>query len=179
MKKPHNMLLVLGLTVFWLVGAGLSVNPVVAKSSCDLTKTTICTIELWLAYAHKKKNKEIRQILKDKQIKVLRRTIQYLRPKGGHPPINIVIGRAVSAEDARWVIDFALEYNDTIKLLIIQRLNPPNYVAVGTSAWDAEKEIAITPEQLQSLRDPNLTTEQFHLLYVKLTGEANIPDKFY
>jgi len=61
----------------------------------------------------------------------------------------------------------------------LQRLNPPFYVAVATSAWDDNSETKITPEQLEQLRDPKLTTREFHALYVKLTGEANIPQAFY
>jgi hypothetical protein len=179
MKKISNILFIFTLAAFWLAGPGIMASPAVAKSSCDISKTTICTVEMWLAYPQKKKNKEIRKILKDKSIKVLRQTIQYWRPRGGHPPTNIAIGNKISAEDARWLIDFALERNDGIDMLVIQRLNPPHYAAVGTSAWDEKSLINITPEELKSLRDPSLNTEQFHKLYLKLTGEANIPEVFY
>jgi len=50
---------------------------------------------------------------------------------------------------------------------------------VATSAWDEKSETKITPEQLEQLRDPNLSTEEFHALYVKLTGEQAIAQKFY
>ena len=148
-------------------------------SGCDLNKTTICTAEIWLAYPHKKANKSIRKELKDKSIKVLRHTIQYWKPRGGHPPTNIALGWGLSAEDARWAIDFALKYNDNINGLIFQRLNPPHYIAIATSAWDDNSETRITQEQLEQLRDPKLTTEEFHALYVKLTGEAGVAEKFY
>lgn len=176
MNRIRNLLFAMVLIAFLVAGAW---NPAFAKSSCDTSKTTICTIEMWLAYPQKKKNKEILQELKEKSIKVLRRTIQYWRPRGGHPPTNIAIGNGVSADDARWLINFALARNDNIDMLVIQRLNPPHYAAVGTSAWDEKSLIPITPEELKSLQDPALTTEQFHQLYVTLTGEANIPDTFY
>ncbi len=118
-------------------------------------------------------------MLKDKHIKVLHHTFQFWKPRGGHPPTNIAIGHGLSAEDARWAIDFALKYNDNIDGLIFQRLNPPHYVAVATSAWDDKSEAKITPEQLQQLRDPGLTTRQFHELYVTLTGEQKISPAFY
>ena len=85
----------------------------------------------------------------------------------------------MTAEDARWVIELALKLNDNIDGLIFQRLNPPYYVAIGTSAWDDKSETKITPEQLKQLRDPKLTTEEFHALYVKLTGEMGVPEAFY
>ncbi|QPJ60373.1 MAG: hypothetical protein G3M70_00080 [Candidatus Nitronauta litoralis] len=179
MKKANNSLFLLVLIVFGLIGSLVLVGPAFASKSCDTSKSTICTIEMWLAHKQKKHNKEIRQFLKDRPVKVLRRTIQYWRPKGGHPPQNIAIGNGISAEDARWLIDLAIERNDGITMLVVQRLNPPNYAAVGTSAWDEKSLIPITPEELESLRDPSLNTAQFHQLYIKLTGEENIPSAFY
>ena len=149
------------------------------KPPCDTSKITICTIEIWLAHKHKKKKKELRGFLKSKSIKVLNHTIQFWRPKGGHPPTNIAIGSAVSAEDARMAIDFALKYNDRVDLLVLRPLNPPNYVAIATSAWDELSQIPIKPEDLERLRDPKLTTEEFHSLYYELTNEGNVQNKFY
>ncbi len=171
-----------GLMIVFLFTGVLSsilTSPVAAESSCDTSKTTICTIEIWLGHKQKKQNKEIRAYLKSKSIKVLRHTIQYWKPRGGHPPTNIAIGSALSAEDARLAIDFALKYNDDINGLIYQSLNPPNYVAIATSAWDDKSEIKITKEELQALRNPELTTEEFHSLYRKLTDEANLTRSFY
>ena len=103
---------------------------------------------------------------------MLRHTIQYWKPKGGHPPTNIAIGSMVSARDARLMIDIAIKYNDKIDRLILRPLNPPNYVAIATSAWDEQSEILITPEDLEKLRDPNLNTQQFQALYAELTNEV-------
>ncbi len=145
-----------------------------ADAACDTSKTTICTIEIWLAHKQKKRKKELRDFLKSRSIKVLRHTVQYWKPRGGHPPTNIAIGSAVSAEDARLVIDLAVEYNDKVDMLIVQSLNPPNYAAIATSAWDENSQISITEQELEALKDPKLTTEEFHNLYRKLTDEANI-----
>ncbi len=164
----------------WVSGPGSS--PAQAEkisSGCDTSRTTICTIEIWLGHKQKKNRKAIRQELKDRSVKVLHHTIQFWRPRGGHPPTNIAIGRGLSAEDARWVIDLALRYNDAVTMLVLQRLNPPHYAAIATSAWDENSQIPIKPEDLERLRDPRLSTEEFHKLYVSLTGEENIPEAFY
>ena len=170
--------IICGLLMVFLL-AGVSLSPVSASASCDTSITTICTIEMWLSHKQKKKKKELRGYLKSKSIKVLRHTIQYWKPKGGHPPTNIAIGGGLSAEDARLVIDLALQYNDEINGLVHQRLNPANYVAIATSAWDDNSETIITPDQLAALRDPKLTTEEFHRLYRELTKEAEVAQKFY
>jgi len=151
----------------------------ISKPVCSKGLTTICTLEMWLEHKHKKNNRMIRKVLKDKTIKVLHHTIQYWKPKGGHPPANIAIGRSLSAEDARWAIDFALKYNDRIEGLIFQSLNPPNYVAIATSAWDDKSETPISQEELERLRDPSLSTKEFHELYTSLTKEKNLPGRFY
>ncbi|MBT3921369.1 MAG: hypothetical protein HOF21_02220, partial [Nitrospina sp.] len=105
--------------------------------------------------------------------------IQFWRRGNGHPPTNIAIGSAISAKDARMAIDIALKYNDKVDTLILRPLNPPNYVAIATSAWDEESEVSIKPEDLKRLRDPKLTTEEFHSLYYELTNEAGVQQKFY
>jgi len=176
MKKIVS-LAVLFLLSFTLISLPAFAESGVYKPNCDTNKTTVCTIELWLAHKHKKKNREIRKFLKSKQLKVLRHTIQYWKPKGGHPPTNIAIGR-----DARLMIDIAIKYNDKIDRLILRPLNPPNYVAIATSAWDEQSEVLINPEDLEKLRDPKLNTEQFQALYAELTNEvenAKKRDAFY
>ena len=181
MKKIVS-LAVLFLLSFTLVSLPAFAESGVYKPNCDTNKTTVCTIELWLAHKHKKKNREIRKFLKSKQLKVLRPTIQYWKPKGGHPPTNIAIGSMVSARDARLMIDIAIKYNDKIDRLILRPLNPPNYVAIATSAWDEQSEVLINPEDLEKLRDPKLNTEQFQALYAELTNEvenAKKRDAFY
>ena len=181
MKKIVS-LTVLFLLSFTLISLPAFAESGVYKPNCDTNKTTVCTIELWLAHKHKKKNREIRKFLKSKHLKVLRHTIQYWKPKGGHPPTNIAIGSMVSASDARLMIDIAIKYNDKIDRLILRPLNPPNYVAIATSAWDEQSEVLINPEDLEKLRDPKLNTEQFQTLYAELTNEvenAKKRDAFY
>jgi len=147
--------------------------------SCDTSVTTICTIEIWLAHSHKKEDRELRKVLKGKSIKVLRNTIQVWKPRGGHPPTNVAIGSGLSARDAQLVISLAEKYNDKVDMLIIQDLNPPNYAAIATSAWDEKSQVPITGEDLAALKDPKLTTEAFHALYRKLTDEEGRVQAFY
>jgi len=170
--KKIDCLAVLFLWSFSLILFPEYVESGTYQPNCDTNKTTVCTIEMWLAHQHKKNNREIRKFLKSEQLKVLRHTIQYWKPKGGHPPTNIAIGSMVSARDARLMIDIAIKYNDKVDRLILRPLNPPNYVAIATSAWDEQSEILITPEDLEKLRDPKLNTQQFQALYAELTNEV-------
>ena len=71
------------------------------------------------------------------------------------------------------MIDVAIQYNDNVDRLILRPLNPPNYVAIATSAWDEQSQVLITPKDLENLRDPKLTTEEFQALYAELTNEVD------
>ena len=80
------------------------------------------------------------------------------------------------------MIDIAIKYNDNVDRLILRPLNPPNYVAIATSAWDEQSEVLITSEDLKKLRNPKLNTQQFQALYAELTNEvenAKKSAKFY
>tara|TARA_B110000438_G_scaffold22611_1_gene20459 strand:+ start:359 stop:943 length:585 start_codon:yes stop_codon:yes gene_type:complete len=187
-KMKRLIILAIGLLGFWVMlsGSALAVSKEHLfpgpeyKPPCDTSKTTICTIEIWLSHKHKKQKKQIKGYLKSKSLKVLNHTIQIWRRGNGHPPTNIAIGSAISAKDARMAIDIALKYNDKVDTLILRPLNPPNYVAIATSAWDEDSEVSIKPEELAKLRDPQLTTEEFHSLYYELTNEAGVQrNKFY
>jgi hypothetical protein len=83
----------------------------------------------------------------------------------GHPPENIAIGRAVSAEAARLAIELALQYNDGIGLLVPEERLAHHYIAIGTSIFDTSFQIPISPYDLERLQDPALNTAQFHALY--------------
>ncbi len=89
----------------------------------------------------------------------------------GNPPNNIAIGRDVPAPVARLAIRLAVDHNRGVGFLLPEYRFFPRHVAIGSSAFDEASQIPITPENLQRLRDPSLTTEQFHALYRSLTGE--------
>ncbi len=83
----------------------------------------------------------------------------------GHPPENIAIGRAVSAEAARLAIEVALRHNRGIRMLVPEARLSHHYIAIGTSIFDESFQIPISPEDLARLQDVTLNTAQFHDLY--------------
>jgi len=105
-------------------------------------------------------------------------SITKVRPqifKLGNPPENIAIGPNISADIARLAIRLALTYNRGIKLLLPEERLRTDYIAIGTSIFDESFQRPITPEQLKQLSDPSLSTDQFHALYRKITGEDKRP----
>jgi hypothetical protein len=89
----------------------------------------------------------------------------------GNPPKNIAIGKDVPAPVARLALQLAVDYNRGVDFLLPEYRYFPKHIVIGSSAFDEASQIPIKPEDLQRLRDPSLSTDQFHELYRSLTGE--------
>jgi hypothetical protein len=124
-------------------------------------------IELNLARKWKKEDKSIKELFREASIN--RVFIQYFRV--GEPPTNIIIGRDVPAYIGRLAIEAAILLNGGVHTLLPEFRFFPHYIAFGSSAYDEQAEIPIMPEELDKLRDPKLTTEEFHTYYRSITGE--------
>ncbi|MBN4054850.1 hypothetical protein JYT87_03985 [Nitrospira defluvii] len=138
-----------------------------SKEIVEPLKPEDIKVEMFLAKKWKKDDKIIKGRLKEASVK--RIIIQYFR--FGDPPTNIVIGKDIPADIARLAINIALTYNKDIKTILPEFRFFPHYIAIGSSAFDEQAEIPIFPEDLARLRDPSLSTEEFHTLYRSLTGE--------
>ncbi len=93
----------------------------------------------------------------------------------GHPPKNLAIGRNVSAPVARLAIRLATTYNGGVDLLLPEKRLAADYLAIGTSIFDESLQVPISPDDLERLTDPSLTTEQFHELYRRFAREDQPP----
>lgn len=124
-------------------------------------------VELILAKKWKKEDKAIKEIFREASIK--RVFIQYFRH--GQPPTNLVIGRDIPAHIGRLAIEAAILLNGGVDTLLPEFRFFPHYIAFGSSAFDEQAEIPIMPEELDKLRDPKLSTEEFHAYYRSITGE--------
>lgn len=124
-------------------------------------------VEMFLAKKWKKEGKAIKQKLRDASVKRVK--IQYFRL--GDPPSNIAIGKHIPADIARLAIELALTYNREINTILPEFRFFAHYIAIGSSAFDEQSEIPILPEDLEKLRNPSLSTEEFHAFYRSLTGE--------
>ena len=132
-------------------------------------------VELFLAPEQKKNIESIKSELNS--LSITRVNVQFFRL--GHPPQNIAIGHNVSAPIARLAIQLATLYNGGIKYLLAEYRLFPNYIAIGTSAFDEASQIPILPQDVERLSNPALSTPEFHALYRKLTGEEKGPSKDY
>lgn len=124
-------------------------------------------VELFLMKERKKDGPFIKNLLKEEKIK--RVMIQYFR--AGNPPKNIVLGNRIPADVARMMIELAIHYNNGVTHLLPEFRFYPHYAAFGNSSFDIQAQIPITPENLEKLRDPALSDDEFHTLFRSLTGE--------
>jgi hypothetical protein len=124
-------------------------------------------VEIFLAKDRKPQLESVRKEFA--ALSVTRVNVQFFRL--GHPPENLAVGPGTPADVARLAIRMAKTYNDGVKYILAQYRFFPNHIAIGTSAFDEASQIPITPENVERLADPALTTEQFHTLYRQLTGE--------
>lgn len=124
-------------------------------------------VEIFLA---KERKPQLEALQKEfAALSITRVRVQFF--KLGHPPENFAVGPKTPAEAARLALQVANTYNDGVKYILAQYRFFPNQIAIGTSAFDEASQIPITPENVNRLTDPSLTTEQFHALYRHLTGE--------
>ena len=98
--------------------------------------------------------------------------IQFLRQ--GQPPLNIGLGRQVSAARAREAIRLALQYNRAVKILLPSYLFPSHFITIASSNYDDTVEFRIDEEALRRLQDPSLATDQFHDQYRRLTTPKKV-----
>lgn len=123
------------------------------------------TIEMTLSKKLKGQSKEITRVLEagPSSIRPRIKFFPFL-----DPPMNFGVGKCVSAETARFAIREAMTYNRGIDRLIMQGVMPHHWVKVGATDLAELSWIPITPEDLERLADPGLSTEAFQDLYRKL-----------
>jgi len=123
-------------------------------------------IDMKLAKKYRKKKKTIKKdlIALDESLKV---RLTFF-PMNINPPMNLGIGRCISAENGRLAIKKALEFNRGIGFVIMQEFMPHHWMRVGLTDLAELTWIAITPDDLAMLSDPSLSDEQFQKTYREL-----------
>jgi hypothetical protein len=159
-----------GWTSEFMQGAQSKEEPSFSKEKEEKDNSKIL-VELFLSKKVKRDLDQIKKELNKVSIRRIRAQFYSL----GNAPQNIAIGRNVSAPVARLAFRLAQTYNQGIQFLLPEGLFFPDYIAIGSSAFDEASHVPIAPEDIVRLSDPSLTTEQFHALYRSLTGEDKHP----
>jgi hypothetical protein len=152
-------------------GTGQSAVAGPAAAAKASPKPESVLVEVFLAKGHTNESKAIKKGFASASIRKVR--FQYFR--AGHPPANIAIGRDIPAPIARLAIRLAKEYAEGIDFIVPESLLPVTWIGIGTSAFDEKNLIPITPENVERLADPKLSSDEFHALY----NEFAKPPKIY
>ena len=148
-----------------LVGT-IGENTVFAERGEVAAAPAVSRVEAVLAYQYRTREAELKQDFSQAGFA----NVHFQFARMGQPPQNIGLGREVTAEKAREAIRLALKYNLGVTILLPERLFPPRFITIASSNYDDTVEYSISQEALEKLRDPELSTEAFHLLYRDLTS---------
>lgn len=130
-------------------------------------------VEVVLANEHRARLNEIKEDFSAAGLANVH--IQFM--KAGRPPANIGLGPKVTVERAQAAIRMARKYNGGIAILLPERLFPDHYVAIASSGFDDTVEYSVGEEALKELENTELSTEQFHEVYRRLTPADRPPLK--
>ncbi|MBN4053134.1 hypothetical protein JYT92_00075 [bacterium AH-315-L15] len=163
-KNTMGLIALLGLSFLLVIGETKASEGVIKPYDCNAmeNRDIKTTIDMKLAKRWKKEKKEIKKRLaaSDSTLKVRLSFFPFL-----DPPINLGVGKCVSAERGRLAIEKAIEYNKGVGFLVRQEILPHHWVRIGLTDLSELAWIAVGPEDLARLSDPNLTTDQFQALY--------------
>lgn len=81
----------------------------------------------------------------------------------------VAVGRCVPAPVARHVLAKALKYTGGIGALVQQQFVSPYWLGVGATIFDEPSQHKVTEEQVRQLLNESLSSEEFHVLYRKLS----------
>ena len=81
----------------------------------------------------------------------------------------VAIGRCVPAYIARHVLQMTLKYTSGVESLVTQAFISGHWFGVGVTMFDEPSQQKVSPEQVQQLLDPSLSTDEFQALYRKFS----------
>jgi len=79
----------------------------------------------------------------------------------------IAIGKCVPVHIAQHVIKKAMEYSTGVESLVQQQFVHGHWIGVGVTIFDEPSQQLVSSEQVQQLLNPDLSTEEFHKLYLQ------------
>ena len=79
----------------------------------------------------------------------------------------IAIGKCVPVHIAQHVIKKAMQYSTGVESLVQQQFVHGHWIGVGVTIFDEPSQQLVSSEQVQQLLNPDLSTEEFHKLYLQ------------
>jgi hypothetical protein len=167
-KKQFNPLFELFLKrvvpVLMIIGL-VGVSPVFAEKKCEPVDKKRIKIEGYISKSFRKQRK---QVFKEFGEMGSTRVALKVYPMGETSKV-IAIGRCVPAYIAQHIIKKSLQYSTGVESLVQQQFVHTHWVGVGVTMFDEPSQQIVSADQLQKLLVKDISDEDFHILYRKLS----------
>lgn len=153
------------LVLVLMVSAIIGASPVLAEEPCAPVDKKRIKIEGYISKSFRKQRKKI-----FKEFGEIGSTRVALKvfPMGETSKV-IAIGRCVPAYIAQHIIKKAMDYSTGVESLVQQQFVHSHWVGVGVTMFDEPSQQYVSAEQLNQLLRQDISDEEFHVLYRKLS----------
>lgn len=153
------------LVLVLMVSAIIGASPVFAEEPCAPVDKKRIKIEGYISKSFRKQRKKI-----FKEFGEIGSTRVALKvfPMGETSKV-IAIGRCVPAYIAQHIIKKAMDYSTGVESLVQQQFVHSHWVGVGVTMFDEPSQQYVSAEQLNQLLRQDISDEEFHVLYRKLS----------
>ncbi len=148
-----------------MVSAILGASPVFAEEKCEPVDKKRIKIEGYISKSFRKQRK---QIFKEFGEIGSTRVALKVFPMGETSKV-IAIGRCVPAYIAQHIIKKAMDYSTGVESLVQQQFVHSHWVGVGVTMFDEPSQQFVSAEQVKQLLKQDISDEEFHVLYRKLS----------
>ena len=149
------------LMILVLVGA----SPVFAEEKCESVDKKSIKIEGFISKSYRKQRKQVFQ-----EFGEIGSTRVALRvyPMGETSKV-IAVGRCVPVYIAQHIIKKSMRYSTGVESLVQQQFIHTHWIGVGVTMFDEPSQQIVSAEQVQQLLQQDLSNEEFHKLYRKMS----------
>jgi hypothetical protein len=148
-----------------MVLAAVGSSPVFAEKECQPVDKKRIKIEGYISKSFRKQRK---QVFKEFGEIGSSRVALRVYPMGETSKV-IAVGRCVPAYIAQHIIRKSLEYSTGVESLVQQQFVHTHWVGIGVTMFDELSQQMVTADQVKQLLKQDISDEDFHLLYRKLS----------
>ena len=162
--KSSKKLIIWVFETFIILGL-FAISPVQAQEKCEPLDKKKIKIE---GYISKKFRKQRKTIFKEFTELGNSKSVLRVYPMGETSKV-IAIGKCVPVHIAQHVIKKAIKYSTGVESLVQQQFVHGHWIGVGVTIFDEPSQQLVSSEQLKQLLNPELSSEDFHQLYRKMS----------
>ena len=145
------------------------VSPTFAEKQCEPVDKKRIKVEGYISKSFRKQRK---QVFKEFAEMGSTRVALRVYPMGETSKV-IAIGRCVPVYIAQHIIRKSMEYSTGVESLVQQQFVHTHWVGVGVTMFDEPSQQLVSADQVQQLLKQDISEEDFHVLYRKLS----VPNK--